>query len=965
MSVKSKVLSAGVLFFLGGQMMLAQKAKKDTLQEKKIEDVVVLGYSKTSTKPKTVSAVTTVSSDKFEGRPTTSFLNSLQGEAPGISINSSSGSPGSAKVDVIIRGVGSINAGGEPLYIIDGMISNGSQFRNLNDNDIETASVLRDAAATSVYGNRAANGVIIITTKRGRFNSPLRFSYSSLVGVNTLPTTGYDLMDAKQLLTLENRYGVGNGAKMTEDQIANYGINTNWRDVFFTKGMTQRHDLNMSVGGENVNLYTSLGYLNTNGIVPTSDFTRFNFRNNVSGRTSNRRFTYDIQSAISFSKRNQLLEETNSNIANNSVQNPLLGAVTANPYLQAGQFATGQALFEAIGQNFSGGKNIYVLEDILKEGHLPNRRTETGILLNGDFAYKLTDNLTLGNKTGVDYKAYDVNFARAPWSYLAIVVAANSAVKDVVENPYGGFETMSKSREFNFNSITRLVFDKKFGEHSLTLGAYLDYLKVHYNSSSQSQSGLNPRNWVFGAGTGYVDPVYYTNPKGGDPVRFYVPTISASKITAGTLAYFANADYDYAGKYGLQALVRRDGTYRFTKDQRWATFWSVGARWNIDKEDFMTGSAFDMLKLRASYGTQGNQNIVAAPAGSNTLLTGVNIVREVYATGTGYDNTAGALAFGGLVNPLASWEKIAQSNIGLDFSIKRRLSGSLDIYNKETSALYNDINLSAATSSYTILGNNGKLRNRGVELALKYSVINRSDAKLSVYGNVTYNRSKLLDLVRDENSGRTRNVVGGQLFEWYAAPYLGVNPGSGNLLFLDKDGNPTENIGPDDQVATGKNMYSPWIGGFGLNAEYKGFYLTSHFSFQQGGWKYDTLLSWLERPDYIGESNKVVSMLDAWTPTNNTSNVPALTAFNHEVGINYSDRYIRDASFVRLKNITFGYSIPRHLLEGTSIRGFKIFASGENLYTWTKWKGYDPEVASSLSVYPNMRTYTLGVNIDF
>lgn len=966
MSVKLKVLSAGALFFLGGAMVTAQKVKKDTLKETKIEDVVILGYSKTATKPKNVTASTTVSAEKFEGRPTTSFLNSLQGEAPGISINAGSGSPGSAKMDVVIRGVSSINAGSDPLYVIDGMISNATQFRNLNDNDIASASVLRDAAAAAIYGNRAANGVVVITTKRGRYNSPLKFNYSSIVGINTLPSLGYDIMDSKQLLTLEKMYGTGQGASLTDEQIANWNTNTNWRDVFFRKGIMQRHDLSMSVGGENVNLFSSVGYLNSTGIVPTSDFTRFNFRNNVSGRSSNKKFAYDIQSALSFSKRNQLLEETNSGLANNTIQNPLLGAPRALPYLKAGQFATGQSLYDAIGSDFSRGKGIYVLEDVLKSGHLPNKRTETGILLNGDFSYKLTDKLTFGNKSGIDYKYSESMSARAPWSYLAIVVAKNSAVKGVEESPYGGHETVNKVTELNFNSITRLIYDTKFGDnHSLTLGGYLDYLKTHYNYTSQTANGLNPLNWVFGAGTGYLSPIYKNNPAGGDPVVFYVPNASQAKITAGTLAYFATADYDYAGKYGFQALVRRDGSYRFASGNKWATFWSVAGRWNIDKESFMANSVFDMLKLRASYGIQGNQNIIAVASGENPLLVGTNIIREIYSTGLGYDNTTGVLAFGGLKNPLAQWEKIAQANIGIDFSVKRRFSGSIDVYDKTTSELYNDINLSGVTGAYSILGNNGKLRNRGVEVALKYDILKNTDLKLSVYGNVAYNKSKILSLTKDENSGSVRNVTGGLLSEWYAAPYVGVNPANGNLLFLNKNGQAVETIGPEDQVATGKNRISPWMGGFGLNADYKGFYLTTHFAFQQGAWKYDTLLYWLERPANIGNSNLVASQLNAWTPTNTTTNVPSLTAFNHQQGVDYSDRYIRDASFLRLKNLSIGYNVPKEILRGTAVSGLKIFVTGENLYTWTKWQGYDPEPASALSVYPNMRTFSFGVNVDF
>src|SRR5690606_12535598 len=217
MNVKLRVLSAGVLFFIG-HTVSAQQQEVDTAQTAEIEEVVVLGYNRTATKPKDVTASTTVSAEKFENRATTSFLNSLQGESPGLTINASSGQPGSGKIDVIIRGIGSLSAGSEPLYVIDGIMSNATQFRNLNDNDIESASVLRDAAATSIYGNRAANGVIVIKTKSGRYNSPMKFSYNASTGISLLPDSNYDLNDAKQALKLEQMKGQGMGADMTRSE---------------------------------------------------------------------------------------------------------------------------------------------------------------------------------------------------------------------------------------------------------------------------------------------------------------------------------------------------------------------------------------------------------------------------------------------------------------------------------------------------------------------------------------------------------------------------------------------------------------------------------------------------------------------------------------------------------------------------------------------------------------------------
>src|SRR5690606_22157689 len=260
MNVRLKVLSIGVLFFIGHNAS-AQESERDTIKTEVIEEVVVLGYNKTATKPKDVTASVTVSSEKLENRPNVSFLNSLQGEAAGLNISSSSGSPGSSKIDIIIRGISSLNASADPLYVIDGMVSNSVQFRNINPNDIETVSILKDAQATAIYGNRGSNGVIVIRTKQGRYGSRFSVSHSGTTGFSMLPETKYDLLDAKGQLTVQKRFGQGVGSTVSNEQIANWdGPNTNWRDHFFQTGSTQSHDISMMFGGENVNNYTSFGY---------------------------------------------------------------------------------------------------------------------------------------------------------------------------------------------------------------------------------------------------------------------------------------------------------------------------------------------------------------------------------------------------------------------------------------------------------------------------------------------------------------------------------------------------------------------------------------------------------------------------------------------------------------------------------------------------------------------------------
>ena len=957
MNVKLRVLTAGVLFFTGQAVFAQDTIAPSKDKETKIEEVVVLGYNKTQTKPKDVTASVTVSAEKLENRPNVSFLNSLQGEAPGLSISSTSGSPGSAKIDVIIRGISSLNASSDPLYVIDGMISNTVQFRNLNPNDIETVSILKDAQATAIYGNRGSNGVIVIRTKQGKFGSRFNVSYNGTVGLSFLPDTKYEMADSRQLLTLQKAYGVGRGNTMTDAQIAAYdGANTDWRKELFRTGQTQSHDVSMAFGGERVNNYTSVGYFEQTGTVPTTDFKRFTVRNNMNAKSLNNRFTFNSNMSLAYSKRHQLEQETTTQIDTNIVQNPLLSAITGVPLWDPNLYSNAYQMYSGFGTSFDDGQGVYSLLDILR-GNVPNEFTETSAVANFAATYKITDELSVTNKSGIDYKYSTRNFARAPWAYLALAVANTSG------REFPGIESFQNASEFNFNSITSLNYNKVFGKHSIDAGVYLDYLKSHYKATNQQQEGLNPLNWVFGAGTGYV--AFNT----ATPA-IYRPTISILKYTAGTLAYFGTVDYDYDSKYGVSGTIRRDASYRFSDENKWGTFWSVGGRWNIDKENFMEGSTFSMLKLRGSYGVIGNQNVIAATYGTNPLYTGTNLIRNTLSVAQGYNQLNGTLLNSVLANPVVQWEEVGQANIGLDFRLlNNKLEGTVDYYKKTTRKLYNDIfytnaaGINPSTGSNTIKGNNGKLSNEGVELMLKYHLLNGQDFKLSVYGNGAYNKGKVLE--SNITTGINRNNPGSLIGEWFLVDYIGVNQANGNLLF-DVNGQAVETYDVvNDLKGTGKSYLPKFSGGFGLNTSYKNFTLDVHFTYQADVWRMDNQLDWVYDITGVRSANVTSDLLNAWTPTNTNTNVPSLFMTNQVYG-DTSNRFLKDASFIRMKNVVLGYSVPKDML-GDNIKGIKIFVQGENLLTFTKWKGYDPEplFARSTTVYPNMKTATLGVNIDF
>lgn len=914
---------------------------------------IVGAYDRTVTRKESMGAQTTIDESTFENRATSSFLNSIQGHSPGVTIQSNSGSPGSAQIDVLIRGFGSINASTDPLIVVDGVVVGSGQFRNLNQQDFESVTILRDAHSTAIYGNRGANGVIVVTTKKGKSSVPLAIEFSSMYGVFTLPKNKYNLANAQEMLTIQKRRGVGFGNTLTEDEIENWdGPNTDWRDVFFRRGITQDYNVSMRQGSDNFRSYFSLGYNKIEGMIPTTDFQRFTTRANISGNSDNHRFNYEAFVNVAYSKRHELDSETNGGISNNVIQNPLFGSVLGMPYMSP--FAgNGRDLWNAIGTTLGGGNYAYVLQSTMFPGELPNRRTESSIMASFAAGYELVDGLTLRNKTGIDYKHTQRLFARAPYSFLALAVAVPAGL----DHP--GFEDHNNVQDMTLSNVTSLNWDKTFGLHRIQLGAYTEYIKAHYRASSLRQTGLLENTWVFGSGSGWA-------PRDGD---LYVPSVSASKIDAGSFSYFGTFDYEYDQKYGVGATFRRDATNKFRADKKWGSFWSAAARWVISEEEFLKGNAnVNLLKLRGSYGVTGNQILSAPDYGTNPLFLDNSTAWDYYATGAAYQNSTGYYPVLGNID--LGWEETHQANIGLDFILfKNRLEGNIDVYQKTTKKLFTDIRLSASAGQYEINGNNGELENKGIEVALRYKLIKSDDFNLTVWANTAYNKNTINKLPNEIlNIGGASLAEGHAAYEMYMIPFYGVDADTGEWLYYDVDGNIVDYTGIDperDVRWTGKSFLPKWNGGFGFNVDYKGWYADLNFSYQAGFYKWDNLMAWLNDSSSAADMNMSADLLNAWTPTNTNTNIAALTA--NDVYDWDSDRLLKDASFVRFRSATVGYSFPQKMLEGTFMKGLNLFVQGENLYIWTKWKGFDPEgvKTTSLGQYPNPRSFSFGVNVEF
>jgi TonB-linked SusC/RagA family outer membrane protein len=921
--------------------------------ETSLEAVVVQGYNVTKTRKTSNVASQTISAATIEARPNASFIQTLQGQVAGLNITTGTGQPG-GNSQVIIRGVGSINGAVEPLYVIDGVPLASDNFRSLNPDDIESVSVLKDAGATAIYGNRGANGVIIVKTKRGGFDTALTTRFTSTTSFTSLQETSYDMMNAQEYLTLERSRGVGRGAfggvdangvvRPLNDQEIAGARNTNWLDYFFRTGVAQNQVLSFSQGGKNLSSFTSLGFMEQEGILQNTDLKRFNFRSNISGKSSDGKFNYSSNVTINFSRRNEATSLGTGGIN----QNFVLGANSSVPYISPDDYSTSAQLFADYNADGTLRLTPLMLVDKLKT--FSNRIDELKGIGALEGSYKITKDLTFGSNIGIDYTQSNSTVWQSPTAFNSLIFQAS--------NGYVGQQSQAFSRVFTANANTRLNYSKTFADkHSLDLGVYTEYYKAHNEGFNYRQNGLDPKVTTPGNGAGYL--------LDGAANDFFVPRVGAFKVSTGLFSYFGSADYDYDSRFGLGATFRRDASSRFATTNRWATYYSVSGRWNIDREKFMEGSAFEMLKLRASYGTNGNQDIV------NSLFGALNRSRELFGAGPGYQN-APSLFLSQLGVPDLRWETVTQGNIGIDYEVfKGRLRGSFDVYRKTTTDLFQPVPLSGVNGTSSLDANFGEMFNQGVEMLVNVDIIRNPDGfNLSATFNGSANRNRVTDVANVEgfiDNTLTKVAENHVLNEYFLIRYAGVNPANGNLLFLDKEGNPTET--PDqlnDRVFTGKAFIPTFQGGFGFNADYKGFFLTTQFTFVADIYRFDYDLSGVQEPETIGIFNKSTDLLRAWTTENRVTDIPSLDATNLALDGN-SDRYLRDASYLRLRFISLGYNVPKRFLESTFFKSVRGFVQAENLVTFSKWRGWDAESprGNDQYQYPTPKIVSVGLTVEF
>ena len=909
-----------------------------------LEEVVVEAYRTTSKETSSIAS-TTITAETIESRPNASFAQTLQGQVAGLNIVTNNGQPGGNSL-INLRGVSSISGNTEPLFIIDGVPVDEDNFRSLNPNDIASLSVLKDAGATAIYGNRGANGVIIIKTKVGSYDQGLKVTYTGLTSFSNLQDNDYNLMNSREQLQLEKDYGSGFGATLSDVELEERALqaNTDWLDVFFSTGITQTHTLNLSSGGKNINSFTSFGFSDTEGILTgASTLKRFNFRNNLNGKSNDGRFRYGTTLSLNYSES----AEPNSIGSGAINRNFVNGALLSVPYISPYSYVPGE------GGNIPvvfANTPLFLLDRL---DTYTRRDDELKMIASVKASYDITDNLTFNSTLGADFTDMRLTRSEAPNSFNALLFAQTG-------NTTPGFEQRTSERSVFLNFNNQLNYRNTFDEkHTIDVSIFTEYFKAHWDSFGYFAEGLDPATYYPGDGSAYIDD----NAANDN----FVDTASANIQNAGLFSVFGYADYDYDKKYGLSATVRRDASYRFADSNKWGTFWSVAGRWNISNEDFMNDVSWvNSLKIRGSFGRSGNQRIVDS-GGTFAPFGGADLTRDLFVTGSQYGGVNG-ITFAQIGNNALKWETVVSSNIGIDFSLFDRLRGSFDVYKRNTEDLFFPTPISPALNGAqtSISANVGELQNSGFDLELKYDLFKakkQGDFAMTVGFVTNFNEQEIVDLPGGGNPLGLR--VGGVISEIYAAPFVGVNPANGNLLFEDIDGNITEDLGVNDQRATGLNAYPDYQGSFGFDAEWKNFFVTTQFNYAVGVDRYDFDYSGFLDPTAIGQFRHSRDILAAWQQPGDITNIPSLTATNLD-DESLSDRHLRSADYLRLRFMQVGYNVPKSLTDKVGFSYVRAFVSGENLITWSPWKGLDAEGSGSAQAgYPTPKTFSIGLEFGF
>jgi len=899
-------------------------------EQTNLNEVVVVGYG-TQTKREVTGAISKVTGDKLTSLPTPSFEASLQGQAPGVQVTQGSGLAGSGSV-IRIRGIGSISAGGDPLYVIDGIpvtsdpfitgnrgAMNQNPLATINPNDIESVEILKDAGAAGIYGSRGANGVILITTKRGKAGKPT-ISLSSKYGLSTYANRP-EFANNTEWLQLRQEAWTNDGntglaplpGGITWAQAQQ--TNTDWWDILTQTGKSNDQAISFSQGTDKIKTYISANYSDNASFLVGNSYERYGFRTN-----------FDIKPTTYFSTSINVGYDKGINQRVNAAWGGGLGDAmsTALPIYP---------VYNADGTFYSNGANPARNLGLL-DWKTRNERLLAGITME----LKPVQNLSIKGIFNMDN----------------LDVQDNIFTPASLRNASVGYANLYPTKVFNRTFTGTATYDWQITDkHKLTtlVGA---------------ESQLSYRNYYPGGIYGEANEPFSENRENYLRTMALIagPGFYVSNANRDTFAsLFARLNYSYDNKYYLQLLARRDGSSKFGPNNKFGYFPAASASWYISEEDFMKDNkVISNLKLRASYGLVGSSNFPSA-----------EYYQRFTYLNTGYNGQGTAvLAPGNVGNPNLQWEEGRNFDLGLDFGLfKNRITGEISYYNKRTKGALLNGGISPSTGFGTGWINVGEILNEGVELSLNTTNIDSKDFKWITRLNVSKNYNEVISL-----DGLTPDAVGGgtndtRIAEGYPigtnflVRFKGVDPADGLPIWLDKDGFETKTFSLDNRVPVGK-ILPDYVGGLTNTFSFKGFELNTLFTFAIGGNLYDA--SAKRQLGVVTDWNIRTDIANRWRQPGDIADFPRLTmnsgtyaGLSSEWQYN-STMFLYDATFVRLREVTLAYSVPATFVQKLRLRNLKVFATGMNLLTFSKYPGGDPEIARD---FENPQDRNMSPNVTY
>jgi TonB-dependent starch-binding outer membrane protein SusC len=882
-------------------------------------EVIVTGYSTKSKRANTGSA-STVTIDDVRSQPIASFDQLLQGQAPGLKAISNSGQPGAA-AQVIIRGRGSIAASVNPLYILDGMEITPQDFATLNQGDFESITVLKDAVTAGIYGSRASNGVIVITSRRGKAGKT-KFNYDFQVGQSKFPSNKLKLMNTQEKLDYEKVNGNPNGWTPSEfDSLSK--INTDWEKVFFRTGQTQSHQLSASGGSDKTRFYTSLGYLNQTGTVQATALKRYTVRLNLESGTE--RVKFGINTSVGYS------EYSNTQENNQGIASPLNALRWTLPY-----FTPKDAKGNYVKDPTSSGQPNALQELLDNKRQFPQVKAVGNVF--GEYSLPFIKGLSIRSTVGIDYRNDQQTIFSPSTTYIgSLAPAGKGSLFKSTANSYRITNTNSINYKKNIKNI-----------HDITVFVAQEYILRKAQSYNFT-------------GYGFTEP-YFENVAGSTPgntTNNFIPLVGGNGSERRLNSYFMDAGYSYKNKIFGNFNIRKDISSVFLGSKKSALLGGVGAAWILSEESFLRNSQFlNFLKVKASYGSTGNQEVFSDFAAIS------NIGKTSYNGQNGYVVTT-------LGNPELTWETRKTANFGLDFAFwKNRIKGGVEYYNSITDGLYNFEKVPLTSGFSNRITNNGKLRNTGIELNLSVNLLNFKSFSWTVSGNFTYNKNQVTELPdgqleTPDANGLTVTKVGAPLLSFKLNEYLGVDPATGKSIYRNSTGGKTNTYSPGDAIVFGTSD-APYFGGITNTFEYKGLQLSIFWTYAFGNEIYNNDRSNVENPSYIASSISR-DLLREWRNPGDITDIPSSKSSIDEYQ-SLTTRYLENGSFWRLRNVELAYNLPKRWMDKAKLNAVRVFVQGQNLVTITKFRGFDPEITNpSLggAQYPTLRSVTAGLNIGF